>query len=234
MIKAINKQLWVMVFVLLSGCAMQSGLQAPEQGMPTQWLNQQQASEAMVNHPQWWQQFNSAELDQLVEKALAANTDLLVEWVRSDAQILSLDLEGQKENVLIKEVQFDHLGDDVLHVDFTRVAMDEEITVTVSIDTKGRAPGVELDDGVLGQPLRDLEVICLPGNVPDSIIVDISELQLQDSVSVGDLELPEGVRSEVDPLLMVIQVNPPIEEEEEEGGEGEEEEREEGPNRRVS
>tara|TARA_B100000949_G_scaffold202633_1_gene191213 strand:- start:262 stop:909 length:648 start_codon:yes stop_codon:yes gene_type:complete len=151
--------------------------------------------------------------------AIKANTDLLVEWVRSDAQILSLDLEGQEEIVLIKEVQFDHLGDDVLHVDFTRVAMDEEITVTVSIDTKGRAPGVELDDGVLGQPLRDLEVICLPGNVPNSIIVDISELQLQDSVSVGDLELPEGVRSEVDPLLMVIQVNPPIEEEEEEGEE---------------
>ena len=90
MIKAINKQLWVMVFVLLSGCAMQSGLQAPEQGMPTQWLNQQQASEAMVNHPQWWQQFNSAELDQLVEKALAANTDLLVAAARveqADAQL---------------------------------------------------------------------------------------------------------------------------------------------------
>ena len=90
MIKAINKPLWVMVFVLLSGCAMQSGLQAPEQGMPTQWLNQQQASDAMVNHPQWWQQFNSAELDQLVDKALAANTDLLVAAARveqADAQL---------------------------------------------------------------------------------------------------------------------------------------------------
>ena len=55
MTNAMNKRVWVTVFVLLSGCAMQSGLDAPEQSMPAQWLNQQQASEAMVHHPQWWQ-----------------------------------------------------------------------------------------------------------------------------------------------------------------------------------
>ena len=82
MTKAINRLVWVTVVVLLSGCAMQSGLDAPEQSMPAQWLNQQQASEAMVHHPQWWQQFNSAELNQLVDQALAANTDLLAATAR--------------------------------------------------------------------------------------------------------------------------------------------------------
>ena len=90
MTKAINRLVWVTVVVLLSGCAMQSGLDAPEQSMPAQWLNQQQASEAMVHHPQWWQQFNSAELNQLVDQALAANTDLLAATARveqADAQL---------------------------------------------------------------------------------------------------------------------------------------------------
>lgn len=90
MIKPMKKLLLGTVFVLSSGCAMQSGLEAPEQSMPAQWLNQQQASEAMVHHPQWWQQFNSEELDQLVDKALAANTDLLAAAARveqADAQL---------------------------------------------------------------------------------------------------------------------------------------------------
>ena len=90
MTKAINRLVWVTVVVLLSGCAMQSGLDAPEQSMPAQWLNQQQASEAMVHHPQWWQQFNSEELNQLVDQALAANTDLLAATARveqADAQL---------------------------------------------------------------------------------------------------------------------------------------------------
>ena len=90
MTKTINKRVWVTVVVLLSGCAMRSGLDAPEQSMPAQWLNQQQASEAMVHHPQWWQQFNSAELDRLVDQALLANTDLLAATARveqADAQL---------------------------------------------------------------------------------------------------------------------------------------------------
>lgn len=90
MTKTMSKLVWVTAFVLLSGCAMRSGLEAPEQSMPAQWLNQQQASEAMVHHPQWWQQFNSAELNQLVDQALAANTDLLAATARveqADAQL---------------------------------------------------------------------------------------------------------------------------------------------------
>lgn len=86
----IKKMICVMCVAVLSGCAMTSGLDAPEQAMPEQWLNQQQASEAMINHPQWWQQFNSQELNQLVDQALAANTDLLAAAARveqADAQL---------------------------------------------------------------------------------------------------------------------------------------------------
>lgn len=67
---------------LLSGCAMSSGLNAPSPELPAQWLNQQQASRAMVEHPRWWEQFGSDELDRLVAQALDANTDLLAAAAR--------------------------------------------------------------------------------------------------------------------------------------------------------
>lgn len=79
------------LMLLLSGCAMNSGLQAPEKTLPDQWLNQQQASAALIEQPQWWRQFNSSELDALVDQALLANTDLLVAMARveqADAQLV--------------------------------------------------------------------------------------------------------------------------------------------------
>lgn len=84
----------LLTIALLSGCAIQSGLEAPEQTMPEQWLNQQSASEAMVEHPLWWQQFESQELSQLVEKALAANTDLQVAAARVEQADAQLALAG--------------------------------------------------------------------------------------------------------------------------------------------
>lgn len=85
-----NKVGTLLCVLVLSGCAMKSGLDAPQQTLPEQWLNQQQASDAMVSYPQWWQQFHSDELNQLVVQALAANTDLLAAAARveqADAQL---------------------------------------------------------------------------------------------------------------------------------------------------
>lgn len=76
--------------LLLCGCALNSGLEAPQAELPEQWLNQQQASGALVDHPQWWTQFNSDQLNALVDQALQANTDLLVAMARveqADAQL---------------------------------------------------------------------------------------------------------------------------------------------------
>src|SRR5206468_4967888 len=87
---------------------------------------------------------------------------------------------------------WDHLGKDVLHIDFERVSADERIEVPVRIELKGIAPGVT-GGGILDQPLHTVMVECLAISIPDSIRVNINELQLGAAIHVKDLTLPEGV-----------------------------------------
>ena len=91
----INRKAAALFMMLMqAGCAMHSRLDAPEQTFPPQWLNQQQASEALVEHPQWWQQFDSDELNTLVLRAVAANTDLLAATARLEQADAQLALAG--------------------------------------------------------------------------------------------------------------------------------------------
>ena len=108
-------------------------------------------------------------------------------------RIVDVHLDGTVEKAQIMEVQWDHLGKDVLHVDFKRVSADERIEITVPIELKGIAPGIAAG-GVLDQPLHTLHVECPAIAVPDSIRVNIGELQLEMAIHVKDLKLPEGVK----------------------------------------
>src|SRR5439155_17618767 len=101
-----------------------------------------------------------------------------------------------------------HLGKEVLHVDFMRVSQDERIEVPVRIELKGIAPGVT-GGGILDQPLHTLTVECLAIRIPDSIRVNINELQLGAAIHVKDLTLPEGVKALADPDAIVVQVMTP-------------------------
>lgn len=143
--------------------------------------------------------------------AIQVPVDQVRNVVRTDAHIMTLLLDGAEESVLLKEVQFDHMGDLVLHVDFERVAMDEEVLVEVNVVSKGHAPGTDAG-GVLQHALRVLPINCLPANIPQSIVVDVSKLQLNEVIHVRDLQLPAGVRTEAAPDLVVFQVRPPLEE----------------------
>ena len=106
------------------------------------------------------------------------------------------------------EVQWDHLGQDVLHVDFRRVSADERIHVTVPIELRGIAPGVT-GGGVLDQPLHTLDIECLAVAVPDSIRVNINELQLGAAIHVRDLTLPPDVKALADADAIVVHVTAP-------------------------
>ena len=153
--------------------------------------------------------------------SLCVSQDSMDALLRSDAHVVQLGLDGQEESALIKDVQYDHLGDTVLHVDFTRVSMTEELEVSIQITSKGEAPGLE-KGGILEQPLRELTIRCLASNIPSSLVVDISGLEIEDSLRLSDIPLPEGVTTDEDPGLTVFMVTQPREEEEEaevEGGE---------------
>jgi large subunit ribosomal protein L25 len=103
-----------------------------------------------------------------------------------------VSLEGAvKETALIKDVQWDAFGSNVMHIDFLAVDADEKVEVTVSIEFKGEAPGVNMG-GVVHHVENEVTVAAPANNVPDNIIVNIDGLNLGDSISAGDLELPSG------------------------------------------
>src|SRR5690242_19757222 len=84
------------------------------------------------------------------------------------AHLFDLALDGKSEKVLVKEVQYDHLGMEVLHVDFARVSLDEKVEVTVPVELKGEPRGAE-EGGVLQQIISALEVECLVTDIPEKI-----------------------------------------------------------------
>jgi large subunit ribosomal protein L25 len=143
---------------------------------------------------------------------LSLNLDEFTKALRHGARVVDLKTEGGKdEKALIRDLQWDHLGKSLLHVDFARVSLDERIHVTVRLELRGTAPGVN-SGGVLDQPLHELEIECLAISIPETIRVNIGELQLGGIIHVKDLTLPEGVTAKEDPDAIVVHVTTPAEE----------------------
>ena len=125
--------------------------------------------------------------------------------LRHHVRVVDLQTNGHTDTALIREVQFDHLGKEILHVDFERHSKDERIHVEVPLELRGTPTG--LGAGVvLDQPLHSLEVECLVIAVPESIRVRIEGLQLGHAIHVKELQLPEGVIALADPDAVVVQL----------------------------
>jgi large subunit ribosomal protein L25 len=140
--------------------------------------------------------------------SVSLSAEELARVIRLGAHVVDLRLDGGLEKALIRDLQWDHLGKDLLHIDFERVSADERIEVPVRIELKGIAPGVT-GGGILDQPLHTLTVECLAISIPDSIRVNINELQLDGAIHVKDLTLPEGVKALADPDAIVVHITAP-------------------------
>jgi large subunit ribosomal protein L25 len=132
----------------------------------------------------------------------------LLSAIRHGARVVDLQLDAGTEKAQIMELQWDHLGQEILHVDFRRVSADERIHVPVRIELRGIAPGVS-GGGMLDQPLHTVDVECPAVAVPDSIRVNINELQMGQAIHVRELTLPPGVKALADPDAVVVQVTMP-------------------------
>lgn len=129
--------------------------------------------------------------------------------------LVELEIKGSGNRMaLVQEVQHSPLGGDVLHIDFHAVSMDEMIDADVPLEPTGTANGVKNFGGLLEQNLRTLEIECLPRDLPDVIKVDVSALNVGDSIHVRDIALPEGVKTRVSAELTVFSVMAPTVEEE--------------------
>ncbi|MHC4861901.1 MAG: 50S ribosomal protein L25, partial [Planctomycetota bacterium] len=134
------------------------------------------------------------------------------------ARVVTLQLGKKKVEALIRDIQYDPLGEYVMHVDFDRVVAGQTVEVQVRLETFGEAAGVAAG-GVLQTRIESVTVACLPGVIPEHIEVDVQALEVGDGIRAGELVLPEGVTLVSDPADLCLAVTaaeaPPEEEEEE-------------------
>lgn len=143
----------------------------------------------------------------------------LSDGLRQHARMLDLDIDGQKQRVLLTAAQYDTFGIEVIHADFQRVAMDETIHLSVPVTIRGHAVG-EKEGGIVEQLIDSVEIECLPGNIPESLVARVQDLEVGQSLHAGDIELPEGVKLLSDPGTVLITVAAPkVSAAEEEAGE---------------
>jgi len=135
--------------------------------------------------------------------------------MRLGHRIFKVDLKGSTQYVMVKEIQYHPVTDDVIHIDLMRVRRDEKMTISVSLELIGSSVGVK-EGGVMMQNLTSIEISCLPADVPENVTVDISDLELNDNLNVEDLKIPEELEVLTSGDISVVSCQPPKEEVEEE------------------
>lgn len=106
------------------------------------------------------------------------------------ATILNLTFDGQERKVIVRDMQRDPLTSRVIHLDFHAISMDKPINVSIPIKFVGTPVGVKTDGGIMQATMRELDIYCLPINIPDDFEIDVSELGIGESIHVSELEIP--------------------------------------------
>ena len=144
----------------------------------------------------------------LANAQIAVSADELDRAIRiQHARVIDLEVDGKAETVLIRELQWDYLGKEMVHIDLWRVGKDEKVKVTVPVELKG-VPKIS-GGAVLDQPMHALHIECLAVAIPAAIKVDISAMTLGAPIHVRDLTLPDGVTVLENPDLVVVHLKVP-------------------------
>lgn len=128
--------------------------------------------------------------------------------------IFRVSCDSEKWNVMIKELQLDPINDTIYHVDLIQVAMDKLIRVFVPIHHLGEPVGVKSEGGMADWLIREVEIECLPKDIPEAITIDVRDLHVNQSLKVEDIVPPEGVKILSDPSAVVVVIEMPSVEEE--------------------
>ena len=146
--------------------------------------------------------------------SLAVPADALSALVMHGGRLVSLT-GGVHESAFIREVQWDTWGTHVLHVDFTRISEHEKVEVQVPVELRGEAPGVK-EGGVVEQLVHEVDLECPAGSIPEKLSISINDLRLHDSITVADLDLPDGASVLGDATAVIVHCVEPVEVPEEE------------------
>lgn len=140
--------------------------------------------------------------------------------LHNQAHVLEVVYDSQAQSCLVKDVQWDYLGSNIIHLDLTRVDLSERVTTEVALELVGEPVGLKEVGAMLEHPYSTIEVECEAGNIPDAIRADVSHLEVGKQLSVGQLEMPEGVACTLAPetvlasilIVMVTEEEEPAEE----------------------
>jgi large subunit ribosomal protein L25 len=136
---------------------------------------------------------------------ISISRDSVKEMIKKSIHLAELQMSGGSETVLVKDVQWDHLGKEIIHIDFARVSAEESIETEVRLDLRGEAPGIH-EGGVLEHLVHSITVTCRADAIPDAIKVDVSNLAVGGAIHVRELVLPPGVVVKGDPEALVVHV----------------------------
>lgn len=118
-------------------------------------------------------------------------------------RIMDLDIDGKTDTIMVKDVQYDYLGKDIIHADLMRVNLSEKVKVQVQIELRGTAPGTH-EGGMIEELMNTLEVECTVRDIPEVLVVNIKELHLNQTIHAGEIELPAGIVLVTDPEAAVV------------------------------
>ncbi|MFA5310816.1 MAG: 50S ribosomal protein L25 [Candidatus Omnitrophota bacterium] len=141
----------------------------------------------------------------------------LVHQHRIEGVVINVHIKDDKKQksrpCIIREIQHDPVHGDIVHVDFNQISLTKKIKVNVPVVTKGEPVGVKLEGGSLEHVLWEIEVECLPTNIPQDIEIDVSALKLGGSIHIKDISLPPGAEILNDPEAIILSVAAPMKEE---------------------
>jgi large subunit ribosomal protein L25 len=146
----------------------------------------------------------------------ARDINAMMSQASGENVLVELEIAGEAptRTALVQEVQHSPVNGDIRHVDFHAISMDQMIQAEVPLEPVGTAVGVKTFGGLLEQSLRALAIECLPGDLPDRITVDVSQMNIGDAIHVRDIRLPPGVTPKVQLDLTAFSVLTPVVEEE--------------------
>jgi len=139
------------------------------------------------------------------QEAVAISLDAhnFVEALHHGKRLMDVQIGRKKEKILVKDLQYDYLGRDIIHVDLVRVDITETVKVTVPIELKGTAQGTH-ESGIIEEHVDRLEVECKVTDIPETLVVMVTDVSVGDALHASDVELPEGVKLASSPETLVV------------------------------
>jgi large subunit ribosomal protein L25 len=135
--------------------------------------------------------------------AISLDAHNFVEGLHHRHRLMDVQIGKKKEKTIVKEIQYDHLGKNIIHVDLMRVNVTEIVKVMVPIELKGTAAGTH-ESGIIEEHVDRLEIECKVIDIPEMIVVSVKEVSVGDALHAGDIELPDGITLASSPNTLIV------------------------------